>query len=176
MLSGCYYDPNTGYTYPYPPPYGYPQQPSESGPPPQGGASLGALLPESGAPPGGPPGQEYGAPPGQGYGALPGQGYGAPPGQGYGAPPGQGYGAPPGQGYGAPPAQADVITRDQFVQRAVQRANRLNRNAQLAAQRAGTMFDQIDVNHVGAVTREQIRAWREAHMRAPQGGQPPASE
>jgi hypothetical protein len=156
MLSGCYYDPNTGYTYAYPPPYGYTQQQPGA---PEGDASFGAPPPESGAPPGGPPMQAYGGPPAQGYG---------PPAQGYGGPPAQGYGGPPAQGYG--------ITRDQFVQRAVQRASRQNRNPQLAAQRAGAVFDQIDINHSGAVTQAQIRAWRAAHMRAPNPGEPPPEQ
>jgi hypothetical protein len=43
----------------------------------------------------------------------------------------------------------------------------------LAAQRAGDVFDQIDVNHTGVVTQAQIRAWREAHMRTPLPGEPP---
>jgi hypothetical protein len=138
MLSGCYYDPNTGLTSPYPPPYGYPQ-------PPYG----------------------YQQPPGEA---------GMPPPGGPGMPP-QGEPTVGAPGPVSPPSpQADVITRDQFVERAVQRATRLNRNPQTAAQRAGAVFDQIDVNHVGAVTQEQIRAWREAHRRAPYPGQPPPSE
>jgi hypothetical protein len=144
MLSGCYYDPYTGYSSLYPPPYGYPQPPSAGaeGMPPEGAPS--------GAPP--PGGAQM---------------------QGYGGPPTQGYGGPPAQGYGGPPPQGDVITREQFVQNAMQRATRAGRNPQVAAQRAGSVFDQIDVNHVGAVTREQIRAWREARRAAPNAGQPP---
>jgi hypothetical protein len=168
MLSGCYYDPNTGYTYPYPPPYGYTQQPGAS----EGDASLGAPPPEGGAPPGGPPMQGYGAPPMQGYGGPSPQGYGGPSPQGYGGPPMQEYGGPTAQGYGGPPAQGHGITRDQFVQRAVQRATRQNRDPQLAAQRAGAVFEQIDVTHTGVVTQAQIRAWREAHIRAPSSGPP----
>jgi hypothetical protein len=142
ILSGCYYDPNTGLTSPYPPTYGYPQPPTygyEQGPPAEAG------LPSSGGP---------GMPPeGEATEAAP-------------------WPVSPGE----PSPQADVITRNQFVQRAVQRATRQNRSPQLAAQRAGAVFDQIDVNHVGAVTREQIRAWREAHRRAPYPSQPPPSE
>jgi hypothetical protein len=126
MLSGCYYDPNTGLTSAYPPPpYGYQPPPAAAGMPYSGG-------------PGMPPEAE----------AAP----------------------------GPLSPQSDVITRAQFVERAEQRATKLNRNPQVAAQRAGAVFDQIDVNHVGAVTREQIRAWREAHRRAPNPGQPPPSE
>lgn len=151
LLSGCYYDPNTGLTSPYPPPYGYPQPPPASAE----GMSPGGGVP-SGAPEGGPPLE------------------GGPPAQGYGAPPPQGYAGQPG--YGGAPAQGDVITRDQFVQSAMQRATRAGRNPQVAAQRAGSLFDQIDANHVGAVTREQIRAWRQTRRGAPNAGQGPPSE
>ena len=41
------------------------------------------------------------------------------------------------------------ITRDQFVQR--------------AAEMAGRRFDEIDTAHAGVVTREQVRAFRQAH-------------
>ncbi len=118
-LPGCYYDPYTGYTYPYPPYYGYPQS-QPPGPPP-----------ESGGPP---------------------------------------PGARPPSG---PPPQGDGITRDQYIQRAVQRATNLQRDPQRAAQRAGAVFDQMDVNHTGVVTREEMRAWRAAHQRPPNPGQPP---
>ena len=46
------------------------------------------------------------------------------------------------------------ITRDQYVQR--------------AADLAGRRFDQIDTAHAGVVTRDQIRAFRQAHA-APAG-------
>jgi hypothetical protein len=68
LLCGCYYDPNTGLTSPYPPPYGYPP-------------------PAPGAPPG------YGEAPGAGYGGAEGYGEPAPPGYGGGAP--QAYAPPP---------------------------------------------------------------------------------
>jgi hypothetical protein len=47
VLSGCYYDPYTGYAYPYPPPPSYPY----GGPPP---------YPSAGAPSQPPPGGENG--------------------------------------------------------------------------------------------------------------------
>ena len=137
LLSGCYYDPATGYTYPYPPPY--------AGPP--------AVAPAPGY--GGPAAQDYGVPP---------PGYVTPP---------AGYGAPPAQGYGAPPPEGPGITRAQYVQRAMARAERQGRDPQRAAQRAGAAFDQIDVNHTGVITRDQIRAWRAAHAPAPNPGAPP---
>ena len=60
---------------------------------------------------------------------------------------------------GAPPPDRGVITRDQFIQRAVQMA--------------GQRFDAIDTNHTGSITRAQLRAWRQAHQG--QGyGRPPA--
>jgi hypothetical protein len=145
MLSGCYYDPATGYTYAYPPP------PAYGAPPPAPGYG----------------GPGYGAPPEAGYGAPPEAGYGAPPEAGYGAPPGPGYGAPPAVGYGAPPAPGPAITRDQFIETAAARAQAHNRDPQRAAQHAGVVFDEIDINHTGVVTRAQIRAWREAHRPPP---------
>ena len=46
------------------------------------------------------------------------------------------------------------ITRDQYVQR--------------AADMAGRRFDQIDTAHAGVITRDQIRAFRQARA-APAG-------
>ena len=56
------------------------------------------------------------------------------------------------------------ITRDQFVQRAKDRA----------AQRAGARFDQMDADHDGVLDRAEIRAWRTQHPRraAAQQSQP----
>jgi hypothetical protein len=42
------------------------------------------------------------------------------------------------------------ITRDQFIQRAKDRA----------AERAGARFDQMDTDHDGVLDRAEIRAWR----------------
>ena len=47
------------------------------------------------------------------------------------------------------------ITRDQFIERAKDRA----------AQRAGTRFDQMDTDHDGVLDRAEIRAWRTQHPR-----------
>jgi hypothetical protein len=47
------------------------------------------------------------------------------------------------------------ITRDQFIERAKDRA----------AQRAGARFDQIETDHDGVLDRAEIRAWRTQHPR-----------
>ena len=47
------------------------------------------------------------------------------------------------------------ITRDQFIQRAKDRA----------AQRAAARFDQMDADHDGVLDRAEIRAWRTQHPR-----------
>ena len=47
------------------------------------------------------------------------------------------------------------ITRDQFIERAKDRA----------AQRAGARFDQMDADHDGVLDRGEIRAWRTQHPR-----------
>ena len=47
------------------------------------------------------------------------------------------------------------ITRDQFIQRAKDRA----------AERAGVRFDQMDADHDGVLDRAEIRAWRTQHPR-----------
>ena len=47
------------------------------------------------------------------------------------------------------------ITRDQFIQRAKDRA----------AERAGARFDQMDTDHDGVLDRAEIRAWRTQHTR-----------
>ncbi len=173
LLCGCYYDPNTGLTSAYPPPYGEPAPQGYGGGAPQTYAAPPAYGPApqgyGGAP------QTYAAPPA--YGPAP-QGYGGAP-ETYAAPPGYG-GAPPAygpapQGYGGAPAPAGWITRDQYIQRAMQRAAAINRDPQRAAQRAGAVFDQIDVNHSGVITQAQLRAWRQARAH-PGGAQPPPYE
>ena len=69
----------------------------------------------------------------------------------------------------APPAPSAPtgnggITRDQFIQRAKDRA----------AERAGARFDQMDADHDGVLDRAEIRAWRTQHPRhaAAQQSQP----
>jgi hypothetical protein len=47
------------------------------------------------------------------------------------------------------PAPPGAMTREQFVQR--------------AADMAGRRFDEIDTSHAGVITRDQLRAWRQAH-------------
>jgi hypothetical protein len=60
---------------------------------------------------------------------------------------------------------AGGITRDQFIQRAKDRA----------AQRAAARFDQMDTDHDGILDRNEIRAWRSQHSRrAAQAPQPTA--
>jgi hypothetical protein len=58
---------------------------------------------------------------------------------------------------------AGGITRDQFIQRAKDRAG----------QRAASRFDQMDANHDGILERDEVRAWRTEHPRrgAAQPGQ-----
>ena len=55
----------------------------------------------------------------------------------------------------AAPTVNGGITRDQFVERAKDRA----------AQRAGARFDQMDADHDGILDRAEIRAWRTQHPR-----------
>jgi hypothetical protein len=62
------------------------------------------------------------------------------------------------------PTGSDGIPRDQFIERAKDRA----------AQRAGARFDQMDTDHDGVLDRGEIRAWRSQHPRhaAAQPSQP----
>jgi len=62
------------------------------------------------------------------------------------------------------PAGNGGITRDQFIQRAKDRA----------AERAGARFDQMDADHDGILDRAEMRAWRTQHPRraAAQQSQP----
>jgi hypothetical protein len=53
------------------------------------------------------------------------------------------------------PTGNSAITRDQFIQRAKDRA----------AERAGARFDQMDADHDGVLDRAEIRAWRTQHPR-----------
>jgi len=55
----------------------------------------------------------------------------------------------------AAPTANGGITRDQFIERAKDRA----------AQRAGARFDQMDTDHDGVLDRAEIRAWRTQHPR-----------
>jgi hypothetical protein len=54
---------------------------------------------------------------------------------------------------------AGGITRDQFIQRAKDRAG----------QRAAARFDQMDADHNGVLDRDEVRAWRTEHPRRPRG-------
>src|SRR5689334_16537822 len=62
------------------------------------------------------------------------------------------------------PTSNGGITRDQFIQRAKDRA----------AERAGARFDQMDADHDGVLDRAEIRSWRTQHPRraAAQQSQP----
>ena len=53
------------------------------------------------------------------------------------------------------PAAADGMTREQYLERAKERAT----------QRAGVRFDQMDANHDGVLDRAERRAWRSQHPR-----------
>jgi hypothetical protein len=55
----------------------------------------------------------------------------------------------------AAPMGSGGITRDQYIERAKDRA----------AQRAGAHFDQMDTDHDGVLDRAEIRAWRTQHPR-----------
>ena len=55
----------------------------------------------------------------------------------------------------AAPMGSGGITRDQFIQRAKDRA----------AERAGARFDQMDADHDGVLDRAEMRAWRTQHAR-----------
>ena len=64
--------------------------------------------------------------------------------------------APPAPGVGSSAnSSTGGITRDQFIQRAKDRAG----------QRAAARFDQMDANHDGVLGRDEIRAWRSEHPR-----------
>jgi len=74
--------------------------------------------------------------------------------------PPNGTGRPAPGAAGAPPPPG-AITREEFIQR--------------RAEAAGRLFDQIDTNHVGYITRAQIRAYIAQRRAAapPRGGPPP---
>jgi hypothetical protein len=77
------------------------------------------------------------------------------------APPPAGPGAPPPSASNPPPPPG-AITREQFVQQ--------------RAEAAGRLFDAIDTNHLGYITRAQLRAWaaqRRAGVPPGPGGPPP---
>jgi hypothetical protein len=66
----------------------------------------------------------------------------------------------------AAPSATAGITRDQFIQRAKDRAG----------QRAAARFDEMDADHDGVLDPGEMRAWRSQHARsgAPQPAQPTA--
>jgi len=64
-----------------------------------------------------------------------------------------------------PMAPAGGLTKDEFVKRAQERAGR----------RAAEVFDQMDTNHDGVLTREEFRAWRAQHGRRRAAPENPAT-
>jgi hypothetical protein len=66
--------------------------------------------------------------------------------------------APPSATTASPaPSRAGSLTREQFIQRAEERA----------ARRAGAQFDRMDADHDGVLEPAEIRAWRTQHPRGP---------
>jgi hypothetical protein len=55
----------------------------------------------------------------------------------------------------ATPSRPAGITREQYLQRAQERA----------VQRAGARFDEMDTDHDGVLDRAELRAWRSQHPR-----------
>lgn len=74
--------------------------------------------------------------------------------------------APPSATAASPaPSRSGALTREQFIQRAEERA----------ARRAGAQFDRMDADHDGVLEPAEIRAWRSQHPRGAgsQSDQPP---
>ena len=64
--------------------------------------------------------------------------------------------APPAATAASPaPARSGSLTREQYIQRAEERA----------ARRAAAQFDAMDFDHDGVLEPAEIRAWRSAHPR-----------
>jgi len=64
--------------------------------------------------------------------------------------------APPNSAAASPPpAPAGNLTREQYIQRAEQRA----------ARRAGARFDRMDTDHDGVLEPAERQAWRGQHQR-----------
>src|SRR5208282_1227468 len=74
--------------------------------------------------------------------------------------------APPSATAASPaPSRSGALTREQFIQRAEERA----------ARRGGAQFDRMDADHDGVLEPAEIRAWRSQHPRGAgsQSDQPP---
>jgi hypothetical protein len=71
---------------------------------------------------------------------------------------------PPASSTGPAQPGAGGISRDQFIERAKERAG----------QHAAARFDQMDANHDGVIDQAELRAWRQQHARhaRPPSGQP----
>jgi hypothetical protein len=64
--------------------------------------------------------------------------------------------APPSATAASPtPSRSGSLTREQFIQRAEERA----------ARRAAAQFDRMDADHDGVLEPAEIRAWRSQHPR-----------
>jgi len=63
--------------------------------------------------------------------------------------------APPSAAAPAAPANPAGITRDEYIQRAQDRAGKA----------AAARFDEMDANHDGVLTRDELRAYHAAHPR-----------
>ena len=75
--------------------------------------------------------------------------------------------APPAATAASPtPARSGGLTREQYIQRAQERAGR----------RAAAQFDAMDFDHDGVLEPAEIRAWRSQHPRgaAARSDQPPS--
>jgi hypothetical protein len=73
--------------------------------------------------------------------------------------------AQPGSASASPvPSRAGALTREQFIQRAEDRA----------AKRAAAQFDRMDTDHNGVLEPDERRAWRGQHPRAAGSRQAPA--
>ena len=75
--------------------------------------------------------------------------------------------APPSATMASPaPSRAGGLTREQYIQRAEERA----------ARRAGAQFDRMDADHDGVLDPAEIRAWRSQHPRGAgsRSDQPPS--
>jgi hypothetical protein len=75
--------------------------------------------------------------------------------------------APPGAIAASPaPARSGSLTREQYIQRAQERA----------ARRAAAQFDAMDFDHNGVLEPTEIRTWRSQHPRgaAARPDQPPS--
>jgi hypothetical protein len=62
------------------------------------------------------------------------------------------------------------ITRDEYIEKARQRAVARGRDPDRAARWAARRFDQMDTNHDGVLDRAERAAWRQSHPGHRHGG------